>query len=126
MDLGGIKREFFTIAVKEIVTKTTLLGTCANGRMAWFTGLSSSSSSANHSIFNKQARRSDTDGSVSSSAPTSSGAPMESDELSSLSRPLAYYLGLIVGLAAYNDVHVDVPFPPCIYKIIKGQQVSAN
>ena len=36
---------------------------------------------------------------------------------------LEFYLGLLVGLAAYNGIHVDLPLPPCIYKIMKGAQV---
>lgn len=141
VDYGGIKREFFTIAIKEIITKTNLLGTCANGRMVWFTGLGSdtggtggtSGEIASNAVdasprSHKQARLSDADGSV---GPTLVDLPSGSVKRSaakyeqlSLARPLAYYLGLLVGLAAYNEVHVDVPLPPCIYKTIKGEQVS--
>ena len=39
-------------------------------------------------------------------------------------RPLSYFLGLLVGLAAYNGVHVDLPLPPSIYKTIKGEEVQ--
>jgi len=149
VDFGGIKREFFTIAIKEIITKTNLLGTCASGRMVWFTGLASGVSAANPdspgspvgttsggvpssdaaaSRSHKQARHSDSDGSVGPAlAAASSGSTKANTakyEQLTLARPLAYYLGLLVGLAAYNEVHVDVPLPRCIYKTIKGEQVS--
>lgn len=108
--------------------------------MVRFTGLASASSGASPandsassgedaaSRSHKQARRSDTDGGVgptltsSSSGSTKSTAAAKYEELA-LARPLAYYLGLLVGLAAYNEVHVDVPLPRCIYKTIKGEQV---
>ncbi len=152
MDYGGVKREFFTIAIKEILAETNLLGTCANGNMVWFTdqplkatpiirqnSAASTSSApgsakeADDSSPRKLARLDAVDGAVDPINPAESTLPVTEPTASPrstkydrfvLTRPLAYYLGLLVGLAAYNEVHVDVPLPPCIYKIIKGEEVS--
>ena len=169
VDYGGVKREFFTIAIKEILAETNLLGTCPNGNMVWFTDQplkatpiqrqnSSASTSSAPAAGNdredmvtetsprhpprKLARLDSVDGTVDANstaatavAHVTSALPLPTTEPTSsprstkydrfvLTRPLAYYLGLLVGLAAYNEVHVDVPLPPCVYKIIKGEEVS--
>lgn len=137
VDYGGVKREFFTIAIKEIITKTDLLGTCANGHMVWFTGnrlLARETAAARESVREreegvyKQARLTTASAAVHSSAKETSATSASSSRKEKYqdlaqARPLAYYLGLLVGLAAYNEVHVDVPLPSCIYKTIKGEEV---
>jgi hypothetical protein len=35
-----------------------------------------------------------------------------------------FILGLVVGLAAFNGVFVDLPLPSFIYKIVSGREVS--
>jgi hypothetical protein len=142
VDYGGVKREFFTIAIKEIIAKTDLLGTCANGHMVWFTGnrllLARETAAAQGSTrearereegVHKQARLTTASAAVHSSvkdasAPSANSSRKEKYHDLTQARPLAYYLGLLVGLATYNEVHVDVPLPSCIYKTIKGEEVN--
>lgn len=136
MDYGGIKREFFTIAIKDIINHTDVLAPCSNGRLLWFTNLScnqtdAAAEEASASAARKMPRLNHTsdvtqgDAASISRQNSSSSGPGNQEKYSDLKpkRRLAYYLGLIAGMATYNGVHVDVPLPSCVYKIMKGQEV---
>jgi hypothetical protein len=123
-----VKRELFTLAVKELVTRTPLLAPCSNGRLMWFdmqhrnrtapgsaTSVPGTPSSAEHA--RKQVRLGEAFTFLSTdSASTVHHVPAHS---------LAFYLGLVVGLGTYNGVHVNLPLPQCVYKTIKGEQVGS-
>lgn len=77
VDQGGVRKELLSLAIKQFVARTKVLGHTSAG-LLWFKNVSSSSGD---------------------------------DE---------FILGLLVGLAAYNDVLVDVHLPSAVYKIFSG------
>jgi hypothetical protein len=130
VDYGGVKRELFTLAGKELVTSTPLLAPCSNGRFMWFatqhrsrtgpgyaTSVPGTPSSAEHA--RKQVRLGEAFVFPSTTADGASAAPHVP------AHSLAFYLGLVVGLGTYNGVHVNLPLPQCVYKTIKGEQVGS-
>lgn len=96
VDQGGVTRELFSIAFKEIVKKTSLLSPCGNmGEYLWFTRNA---------------------GAALSRSATSGHAFDDTlcDE---------FMLGVLVGLAVHNRVLVDLPLVPVVYKLLNGQKV---
>eukprot|EP01034_Spumella_vulgaris_P026028 gene26026-32554_t len=89
VDRGGVTKELFTLAIRQIVHETNVL---------------SPTSSARHLWFSKDTR---------SSLALAIGDGLFSTE---------FILGLVVGLAAFNGVFVDLPLPSFIYKIISGRE----
>lgn len=101
LDRGGLKKELFTIAIRDLIRESKVLSPCANGHVYWFTRSSSSSSSPTL----KQQRK-----------------DSESAKLFSEIQP-EYLLGLLAALALYNGIFVDLPLPQAIYKVKLGKQV---
>lgn len=124
VDYGGIKREFFTNTMKEIISHTSVLAPCSNGRLLWFTNQSSTFAPA--SCTTRKVPRLDHAADVGHSDHSEPAEDTSAGNKYADLRPkrrLAYYLGLVVGMAAYNGVHVDVPLPSCVYKTMKGLEV---
>jgi hypothetical protein len=123
LDYGGVKREFFTLAVKEIITRTDALVPCSSGQVLWFKHHASSASAG------EAARLRGVDGASKQPRREESGFTMWDGQQQAThvpaQRPLVFYLGLLMGLALYNGVHVDIPLPRSIYKTIKGEEVRA-
>lgn len=119
VDYGGIKREFFTNAIKEIISHTNVLAPCSNGRLLWFANQPAAQAGEVNNNMRKMPRLDHT-----SDVTQSDTASGRADGGFQPKRRLAYYLGLIVGMATYNGVHVDVPLPSCVYKTMKGQEVK--
>jgi hypothetical protein len=124
VDYGGVKREFFTLAVKEIITRTDALVPCSSGRMLWFKHHASTVSAASAG---EAARLHGAEGANKQPRREESGFTMRDGHQQAMhvpaQRPLVFYLGLLMGLALYNGVHVDIPLPRSIYKTIKGEEV---
>jgi hypothetical protein len=129
VDYGGVKRELFTLAVKELITRTNALAPCGHGRLLWFTAHKESAGSVR-----KQPRIDGTGFDFITPAPATTvvnsvGGDAHTEAAAATVAHIAaqhrlpFYLGLLVGLAAYNGVHVDLPVPKNIYKIIKNEEV---
>lgn len=100
LDRGGLAKEMFTIAIRDLIRTTGVLAASGNGRIYWFTRVDSSDES------NKQAR-------------TDSNSPKSLDTTSP-----EFILGLLAGLAVYNGIYVDLPIPSSIYKLMKNKEVN--
>lgn len=137
VDYGGIKRELFTLAVKDLVTRTTMFAPCSGGRLMWFNHHRDrsvlSSTGASHPEHaqspqgnaRKQARLDGNSFEFFTSTPGGLEAESSRSTVTVAARyPLPFYLGLLVGLAVYNGVHVNLPLPHCVYKTIKGEEVG--
>lgn len=106
VDRGGVTKELITVALRSIVKETDVLCPTGNGYHLWF-----SHSTEGYEFPNGiELRRIQ-----------SAGDATRNDAPNTFS--LQYYLGLIVGLAAYNGVFVDVPLPSFIYKILRGKEL---
>lgn len=100
LDRGGLAKEMFTIAIRDLIRKTEVLSSCANGRIYWFTEVDGEE----HESKSKQAK-------ITNRSP---GSQLSSE----------FILGLLAGLAVYNGVYIDLPLPSSIYKLMKKREVS--
>ncbi len=100
-DYGGLKRELFSLAIREITKVPEVFATCHNQRMVWF--------------------RSRTTERCSTGPPSNHAKGRRTQQR--YQHSIEYYFGLLVGLAAFNGVHVDLPLPPFVYKLLRSEQV---
>lgn len=105
-DYGGLKRELFSLAIREITKVPEVFAPCHNQRMVWF-----------RSRTTKEHR--------GSTGPPSNHAKGRRTQQRYHHYSIEYYFGLLVGLAAFNGVHVDLPLPPSVYKLLRSEQVGA-
>ncbi len=103
LDRGGLAKELFTIAIRDLIRESKVLSPCCNGRVYWFTRHESTLQ-----------------------IPTMKQPRTDSSSFSSLFNeiPPEYLLGLLTALAVYNGIFVNLPLPPAIYKVKLGKQVS--
>lgn len=108
VDQGGVKKELITLAIRGLIQEIGLLRPCGNNNSKlWFSGKS------------RTGERFSPDKSDDYMAPNK----IQRREFSVRRRDnveLCYYLGLLIGLAAYNDVLIDLPLPSAIYKVMAG------
>jgi hypothetical protein len=110
VDAGGVGRELMSLAIAELLRTNSFLSPCGQSNSAlgsgtgsclWFNSNSDTPlSSTKAEIHNSSSRYAVED---------------TSDE---------FFLGLLVGLAAYNNIYIDVPLPAAIYKVMTGTEVS--
>jgi hypothetical protein len=113
IDSGGVTKELLSLSLKALVAESDVVLPCGNGHSLWFAQKfpkldSLAEDSPLHIL---------TEGLSASS---------ESNTVNALALEVAYYLGLLVALAAYHGVLTDVPIVPSIYKIITGTSVSTH
>jgi len=99
-DYGGLKRELFSLAIREITKVPEVFAACHNQRMVWF-----------------RSRTPDRD---------ATSSPTKGRRMHHYKHSIEFYFGLLVGLAAFNGVHVDLPLPPFMYKLLRSEQVKAG
>eukprot|EP01038_Epipyxis_sp_PR26KG_P010000 gene10000-13455_t len=104
VDQGGITKELFTLAIRDIIATGKVVSPVNNDRVVWFSNSTP----------------------INSSPETVEMVDESSKKKNSKNYSLEYYLGLIVGLAAYNGVFIDIPLPPSIYKLMIGKQLSLS
>lgn len=107
-DYGGLKRELFSLAIQEITKVSEVFATCHNQRMVWFRSSRTTERRSTTSPPSKHA---------------SKGRRMMHQRYH---HSIEYYFGLLVGLAAFNGVHVDLPLPPFVYKLLRSEQVRSS
>lgn len=138
-----MKKELLTLAVRDLVKKSNIVCPCGNkNAFVWFSKISSeqchenifqtSSScisdarSAKASIESDSVLRNEGDDTSSSTQSPLRKFPRISKEIDreEASKDLCFHLGLLIGLAAYNDVLIDLPLPSSTYKLLTGSKVS--
>ena len=102
LDRGGLAKEMFTIAIRDLITCTNVFSPCSNGHVYWFTRCSAYSFEP---IFKHR------------------GTETINNDMFDNIQP-EFLLGLLASLAVYNGIFVDVPLPSSIYKVLLGNPVS--
>jgi hypothetical protein len=205
VDYGGVKRELFTLAIKEFMTQTDTFAPVADDRGMWFTdkayrdnlvlarssslssraaatgggagggpdsgpaataagenaGVSASEScvslvsslrdvvmTSDDASLDDRSLQYDSDvrkmprlnpsegeecvlsvpGSAVDSSTSGSSRDAAADALNKYQygRPLPYYFGILVGLAVYNSVPIEIPLPSFIFKLIKDSSAEVQ
>ena len=103
VDYGGVQKELFTLCIDECVRS---MSRCGDGNLVWFSDW----------------------GPFDHFLATEHGSDVE--EISSLNEELkaskmsSFYLGVLISLATYNGVLVDLPLPSCVFKFLSGTELS--
>jgi hypothetical protein len=101
-----------TLAVAELLRTTTYLSPCGQAtsenasRCLWF--------SRNNEIALR-------DAGIASENVDDENSEFQHEDVSE-----EFFLGVLVGLACYNNLYIDVPLPPAIYKVVTGAEVSVH
>jgi hypothetical protein len=102
LDRGGLAKELFTIAIRDLVKQSKVLRPCSNGRIFWFTNCKSTAVN-DHSMKHPRINCAD-------------------DDIYTIKSP-EYILGIMTRLAIYNGIFVNLPLPLSMYKVLLGKQV---
>ena len=115
IDSGGVKREFFSLLVKSFCNDLHIFSPCGDSAnranqasLVWFTRSESSRLPAD----NDMSKGDECEGSAYKRSKLVQASSME------------YIFGVLVGLAFYHRVLVNLPLPAHIYKIMIGSKVG--
>lgn len=125
IDQGGVTKELLTLAIRQLIQETHVLEECnASSSFVWFSKRSDQELIHVTSI-QAYFQLLVIDDKVES--PSKIQRIVESDSPTyNYINSMVYYLGLLVGLAKYHDVLVDVPLPPFIYKMLMNTKPSLS
>ena len=105
VDYGGVQKELFTLCIEECVKS---MRRCGDGNLVWFDDwgpfdyfltLNNDSDFQDIASLNEQLRA---------------------------TKMSSFYLGVLISLATYNGVLVDLPLPPCVFKFLNGTELSLD
>jgi E3 ubiquitin-protein ligase HERC4 len=122
VDQGGVKKELITLAIRELIHAAAILQPCGtNSSKFWFATQPShdppSCASTSPNPLYQHGSTDEREGSAPSKVPRRE----YSKSIHRRSKiELCYYLGVLMGLACYNDILIDLPLPSAIYKIMAG------
>jgi hypothetical protein len=116
IDSGGVKREFFSLLVKSFCKETDIFSPCGDSAnrinqasLIWFARSESSRVLSDYGIMAGEKED------VENASKRSKHAQSSSKE---------YLFGVLIGLAFYHRILVNLPLPAHIYKIMMGSKVS--
>ena len=115
VDQGGLRKELFSLAMKELVLLTKILKpTSYSGRFLWF---------------NDEVQVEEEEGPLRTTLALLESALASKDTAMQVGgRPTQcrgqFALGLLLGIAAYHGCMLDVRMPPCVYKLLLSKDAE--
>lgn len=101
-DVGGLTKELFTLTIRQLMQETSAFALSSSGQVYWFTG-------------REAATKAESEEEETASTPTTKS--LISWE---------YMLGLVQSLAIYHGIHIDMPLPTAVYKLLKGRELTLS
>jgi hypothetical protein len=101
-DVGGLTKELFTLTIRQLMQETPAFALSSSGQVYWFTGRDA--------------------------AVVAGTAEAESEERTATASLISweYMLGLVQSLAIYHGIHIDMPLPTAVYKLLKGRELTLS
>lgn len=132
IDQGGLRKELFSISMRELVAFTKILTPCSSGRFLWFSRDSSNSTKKADNL--ESAENHHTNGTTTTAQEELRMmlAILESAYLTDAKRDLGspsecsgeFALGFLLGIAAYQDCLLDIRIPPSVYKVMRAAEAK--
>lgn len=115
VDQGGVTKELFTLAIKQLIRESGLVKPCGSSSLVWFHSTSSTRISDVQPPAEKVAWVT-----YETAYGSSAGTSNDSNDRTYT----AYVLGLLVGMAAYHGVLTDLPLPTALYKVMTHAELT--
>lgn len=114
VDEGGLRKEFFSLLAREVFRSDYGMFTWReSSRLCWFTSMPDPTSESSLLLSDRH-----------TGVSKASGEPGMAMELEGTQKEEYRLVGIMLGLAIYNNVQLEVKFPAAAYKRLCGQPVG--